>query len=238
MRYWIIGLLAVLISAVAIASLYNDGSSFINASTTAKNERIIIIDAGHGGADGGAVASDGTIEKDLNLEVALCLNEELIALGYKTVMTRTEDVSTDTADDSKFNKQEDIKNRLSLMNKYKTAVFISVHMNKYSTSQPNGAQVFYAAVEGSEQLAGFIQSSIKTNVQQSNKRVIKPTDKNIYLLRNATVPAVIVECGFLSNQNDLNNLKSQEYRKSLALAIAKGYQEFLNWEVENNGSKG
>ena len=238
MKHWIIGLFAVVVSVVACFSVYNGGSSFINVSTTAKNERIIIIDAGHGGADGGAVANDGTIEKDLNLEVALCLNEELIALGYKTVMTRTEDVSTDTADDSKFNKHDDIKNRLLLMQKYKNAVFISIHMNKYSTSQPNGAQVFYSVVEGSEQLANSIQSSIRTNLQQSNKRVIKPTDKNIYLLRNATVPAVIVECGFLSNKQDLENLKSKEYQKKLALAIAKGYQEFLNREVENNGSEG
>ena len=238
MKYWMIGFLAVLISVLLIFSTFGGTADLKNASTTAKNERIIIIDAGHGGADGGAVASDGTIEKDLNLAVALCLNEELKALGYKTVMTRTEDVSTDTNDDAKFNKQEDIKNRLSLMSRYKNSAFISIHMNKYSTSQPNGAQVFYAAVEGSEQLAGFIQSSIKTNLQQTNKRVIKPTDKNIYLLRNAIVPAVIVECGFLSNQNDLNNLKSEDYRKKLALAIANGYEEFIKTEVENNGSKG
>lgn len=196
------------------------------ASADISVEKVVIIDAGHGGFDGGAVAFDGTMEKDLNLQIALKLGAVLDSVGYKTVMVRTDDVSTNDPTDGDKAKVSDIKNRVKLMKKYPQAVFVSVHMNKYSTTQPHGAQVFYADVDGSFELANIIQSEISGHLQTDNKRVIKATTSSIYLLKHATIPSVIVECGFLSNPGDLQNLKDNDYQLKLALSLAYGIIKF------------
>lgn len=194
--------------------------------------RCIIIDAGHGGFDGGAVAADGTVEKELNLEIALKLDAVLRALGYSTVMVRTTDISTnDPSDNGRSAKSNDIKNRVALMKKYPDSIFVSIHMNKYSTTQPHGAQVFYAVSEGSDVLAQCIQQSVAAHVQTDNRRVIKKTTKDIYLLYNAVVPAVITECGFLSNTQDLANLKNEDYQLKIAMAVAFGIIEYFGTEI-------
>lgn len=202
------------------------------AGSPASNYPIIVIDAGHGGFDGGAVAPDGTNEKDLNLEIALKLEDIMTACGFDVVMVRTNDTSTDSSGESiRSKKVSDMKNRLDLMNKYANSVFISIHLNKFETTSPNGAQVFYApSADGSQKLAERIQASIAKMVQPENNRVIKSGTKDTYLLYNAKVPAVIVECGFLSNAGDLANLKTDDYQKRLAFAIASG---FLNYYYES-----
>ena len=163
------------------------------------------------------------MEKELNLKLAKQLNELSSALGYKTVMVRETDRSTDSdGEQSGSKKVKDIKNRLSLMKKYGDCTFVSIHMNKYSTSQPHGTQVFYAPTEGSDVLAEAIQASVATMLQTDNKRVIKPAGRDIYLMHNATAVAVLVECGFLSNKNDLKNLKDDIYRRDLAFSILCG----------------
>lgn len=195
-----------------------------------KQKSIVLANSGHGGFDGGAVASDGTLEKDLNLVVAQELNKVALSLGYKTVMVRETDKSTDSdGEQSGTKKVKDIKNRLGLMKKYENSIFVSIHMNKYSTSQPHGAQVFYSPFSGSDTLAEYIQASVAENLQTDNKRVIKPAGRDIYLLYNATVPAVIVECGFLSNNRDLENLKDDIYRRDLAFSIFCG---IINYYIE------
>ncbi len=182
------------------------------------------------------MASDGTIEKDLNLSIALKLEAVLQASGYKTVMVRTTDTATNDPNDGQKAKVSDIKNRVNVMSLYPDGIFVSIHMNKYSTTQPHGAQVFYSTVNGSKELASCIQTSVAEHVQTDNKRVIKPTSKDIYLLNHATLPAVIVECGFLSNPNDLECLKSQDYQLKLALSLAYGIINFSNSEVETGES--
>ena len=189
----------------------------------------IIIDAGHGGFDGGAVASDGTIEKELNLEIALKLDAVLRAIGFKTVLVRNGDDSIDDSGSSTHSKKvSDMNNRLEFMKKYSNSIFVSIHMNKYSTSQPHGAQVFFSPCADSERLAVCIQSSVSKNVQTDNKRVVKKASKDIYLLYNAVVPAVIAECGFLSNPGDLGNLKDSEYQKKIAFSIATGIIDYFS----------
>lgn len=191
-----------------------------------------MVNPPHGGFDGGAVAADGTIEKDLNLEIALKLDAVLRALGYSTVMVRTSDVATnDPSDNGKSAKSSDIKNRVALMKKYPDSIMVSIHMNKYSTTQPHGAQVFYAVSEGSDVLAQCIQQSVAAHVQTDNRRVIKKTTKDIYLLYNAVVPAVITECGFLSNPQDLANLKNEDYQLKIATAVAFGIIEYFGTEI-------
>lgn len=197
-----------------------------------KQKSIVLANSGHGGFDGGAVAHDGTVEKELNLKIALKLDAVLRASGYKTVLVRSDDCSTNDPTDGEKAKVSDIKNRVKLMSKYKNSVFVSIHMNKYSTTQPHGAQVFYAKTDGSKELAGLLQMSVATYVQTDNKRVIKPSPKDIYLLNHATVPAVIVECGFLSNPSDLKNLKDDGYQLKIATALAYGIINFRKSDVK------
>lgn len=213
---------------IGYVSVNNSKHIGVSTSTPVTNIRRVIIDAGHGGFDGGAVASDGTIEKDLNLAIALKLDVVLRSLGFETILVRSEDVSTASGGDATHSqKVNDIKNRLKLTEKYKDAIFVSIHMNKYSTSQPHGAQVFHAKVDGSKELAECIQSALREYVQPDNKRVVKMTTKDIYLLNNAVIPSVIAECGFLSNASDLKSLKDEGYQLKTALAISSGIVDYF-----------
>lgn len=196
---------------------------------------IVIIDAGHGGEDGGAVANDGTVEKTLNLEITLKLNDVLSILGYETVLIR----KTDTAIHSSGNtirqrKISDIKNRFSIMNKYDNCLYISIHQNKFNDVSVCGAQIFYSPNNAkSKILADFIQKSISSQLQPNNKRVIKKSGTDIYLLYNATKPSVMVECGFVSNEIDLLNLKKPEYQNKMAISISFGIINYNISEVKN-----
>lgn len=218
---------AMLLCLVLLSGLFVTSEKSANVSAKATQRYTVIIDAGHGGFDGGAVAPDGTLEKDLNLSVVLKLDSVLKIMGYDTVLVRDTDVST--ADDKgteRSQKVSDIKARLRLTEKYKDALFVSIHMNKYTSPQPHGAQVFYSQVDGSKELAECIQRSITAGVQTDNKRVVKKTTKDIYLLYHAVIPSVIAECGFISNPNDLLKLKSDEYQLKMAAAIAAGINDY------------
>ena len=188
-----------------------------------------IIDPGHGGEDGGAVASDGTQEKDINLKIALKLNDILTSLGFNTSMTRTTDTSISDSGTEGIReiKISDMHNRLEICNASDDNILISIHQNKFEQSKYSGAQMFYSTnTSQSALLAQYIQESIVSLLQPENTREIKPADKNIYLLYNAKVPAVICECGFISNEQELNNLKDEEYQTKVAIAIAKGIIEY------------
>lgn len=198
-----------------------------------QKHKTIIIDAGHGGYDGGAVASDGTSEKDINLNIAQNLKEFLLCFGFDVKMTRNADISTDTQNGEKFNKIKDLNYRIMLMEENPEAVFISIHLNKFTTSSAVGSQVFYSAkTESSEILADNIQSSIKTFLQPQNDRIIKKSTDSIYILKKASVPAVVVECGFLSNNAELQKLKDENYQRMMAFSIFCG---IMNYHNENKG---
>lgn len=192
---------------------------------------IIIIDAGHGGFDGGAVAFDGTVEKDINLNISNTLAEFLTFSGYDVIMTRSSDVSTEDNKNEKIvsRKKSDLKNRLELMNNYPDAIFVSIHLNKFTTSSAKGSQVFYSPkAEKSDKLGNKIQSAIIKLLQPENTRVNKQATSSTYLLYNATVPAVIVECGFLSNKNELELLKNEEYQNKMAFCIFCGINDYFS----------
>lgn len=188
----------------------------------------VIIDAGHGGFDGGAVASDGTVEKDINLSIAKKLGVLLNFSGFDIIMTRTDDTATNTIEGSiAKRKKSDLKNRLELMEKNKDAIYVSIHLNKFTTSSANGAQVFYTPnFKEASTLGGEIQSSITSLLQPDNTRVIKMGTSSTYILKNAKVPTVIVECGFLSNTNELKKLKDKKYQTQMSFAIAAGILNF------------
>ena len=146
------------------------------------------------------------------------------------IMTRESDVSTDSVETDKIaaRKKSDLKNRLSLMKDYPDAVFVSIHLNKFTTSAAIGSQVFYSAHrEESKQLGEEIQKLIVKLLQPENSRVNKQATSSTYILYNATVPAVLVECGFLSNSAELKRLKTEEYQNKMAFSIFCGIMEYI-----------
>ena len=197
---------------------------------------VIIIDAGHGGGDGGAIGADGTNEKDINLEISLKLNDILTVMGYKTQMVRTTDISihNENSITLREKKVSDIRNRAAIMEEYENCFYVSIHQNKYEDSRIWGAQTFYSPNdEASKTLAQFIQTSIATELQPDNKRKIKESGTSIYVLYNATKPAVMVECGFISNPNELSQLKTKEYQSKMAFSIMSGIINYNISEVTN-----
>ena len=195
---------------------------------------IVIVDAGHGGEDGGAVAPDNSFEKDYNLDIALKLEAVLKLYGCNVVMTRKDDIMTcdENLKTQRQKKVSDIRNRLAIINKYNNAVFVSVHQNKFSDSKQKGTQVFYSPNNlKSKNLADCIQKSVVLNLQKDNKRLTKKSGTDIFLLYHSTIPSVLVECGFLSNKDDLALLKKDEYRREIAYLIANGIIEFYKTQV-------
>ena len=181
-----------------------------------------MIDAGHGGEDGGASAADGTLEKSINLAVALPLGDLLHVMGFDVSQTRTEDVMICSEGNTlRERKVSDIKNRLARIEQADVAV--SIHQNKFPQSQYYGAQMFYApANENSKVLAESVRSSVISLLQPSNTRELKKGEETVYLLKHATKPWVLVECGFLSNEQECAKLKTMEYQRQLAFAVASG----------------
>ena len=221
--------LFVFLAAVILGMFVNGIENTASVSTNYyKSLPKVIIDAGHGGFDGGAVAFDGTNEKDINLSIAENLNELLKFYGFSTQMTRTSDRAvTSKNEDIRTNKKSDMYNRLAFMEKNPDAIFVSIHLNKYTSSAASGAQTFYSDnFEKSKELALQIQNSITGLLEPYNKRTIKKGTSAAFLLFNAKTPAVIVECGFLSNTQDLNRLKDGDYQKKMAFAIANGIINF------------
>lgn len=192
------------------------------AVSTAPRSPHIVIDAGHGGEDGGAVAPDGTQEKHLNLTVARTLADLLRVMGFTVTETRTADTMLHTDGNSlRERKVSDMKYRLSV---FETAnLAISIHQNKFPQSQYDGTQVFYSKADPkSAATAEQIRQSVVTLLQPTNTRPLKAADDTIYLLSHTTRPAVLVECGFLSNPQELKRLQDPVYQHKLALAVFNG----------------
>lgn len=182
--------------------------------------RRLIIDAGHGGKDGGAVSVTGTQEKQLNLDISLTLCDMLHALGYEVIMTRDDDIEL-THTDGGTRKMQDLLGRLKIARDNPDAVFVSIHMNKFPIEKYSGLQVYYSQNdEQSLELAQRIQNNVKTYIQQENNRKVKKADSSIFLLHKITSPAVLIECGFLSNNNEASLLDTVEYRTKLSAVIA------------------
>ena len=195
-----------------------------------------MANSAHGGFDGGAVASDGTVEKDINLNISLTLETLLKQNGFHVIMTREADVSTEDTESSQIasKKKSDLKNRLNLMRDNPNAVFVSIHLNKFTTSSAFGSQVFYSKNEQARILGDRIQSAIISLIQPENTRVNKQATSSTYLLYNATVPAVLVECGFLSNAQELEKLKSRDYQDKMAFSIYCGIAEYFKENGNGN----
>ena len=207
--------------------------AFVSQPTISHNtasENIIIVDAGHGGEDGGTQSSAGVLEKDINLDISLKLGMLLKLIGYSVVYTRTED-KLFHGEDALTQRQKKVSNvhyRMNIMELYPEALFLSIHQNYFTQSKYYGAQVFYSKNNSlSKTIAEKLQFNIKTAIQPENDRQVKATGTDIYLLYHAKNPAVMVECGFLSNPGEALKLSDEEYQKEMSLAIIAGLEEYI-----------
>ena len=190
---------------------------------------IIILDAGHGGEDGGASSDDGILEKDINLKIALKLRDMLNLSGFDVKMTRDKDISIydQSAKSVREQKVSDLKNRLAMVNENTNNILLSIHQNKFTQSKYFGTQIFYSENNPkSFEIADKIKTSVVKLTQPDNTRETKP-GKDIFLLSQTQNPAVIVECGFLSNPDEAAKLNSNDYQQQLAFAIYCGFLQAL-----------
>lgn len=193
-------------------------------------DKTIIIDPGHGGVDSGAVGIGNLKEKTLNLTISLKLRTSLEKLGYKVITTRVDDreLYNSGAVSLYDKKYSDLKNRVSLTAKYPESIYISIHQNDDDDSSYNGTQVYYSTFySDSKKLASDIDSAVKSGLEPNNKRRIVK-DNNLYVLHHTQVPSVLVECGFISNKKDADNLLNANYQQKLVSAIDSGVNEFFS----------
>jgi len=186
----------------------------------------IVIDAGHGGRDCGAVGVDGLLEKDVNLAISLIIKEELERVGYEVLLTRDSDIMLESTE-REFGtlKESDLYERVRIAKS--GDIFVSVHMNKFSEEKYKGTQVYYSTQNAdSRTLAEMIQKGVRENIQADNNRQIK-NGEGLYLLDRLDIPAVIVECGFLSNREECADLGTEEYRNALAYEIFSAIDDFV-----------
>ena len=222
--------LGLIVFIILFASLLWTGNSQTVFSPQGDSgHSVIVIDPGHGGEDGGAVAADGTVESMINLAVAEKLGALLEFLGQDVVMTRTEDISiySDGASTLREKKVSDIHNRVDMINGIPGAVVVSIHQNSLPQAKSvRGAQVFFNTVAGADVLAQVIQNQLNGTVNTGGEKSSKAIDSSVYLMKNIQCAGVLVECGFLSNTAETELLKSSGHQMVLAATIAAGILQY------------
>ncbi|GAK13792.1 LOW QUALITY PROTEIN: germination-specific N-acetylmuramoyl-L-alanine amidase, cell wall hydrolase CwlD [Geomicrobium sp. JCM 19039] len=222
--------LAIIFSGLAVYAIF----SMFSSENTAGLEmplsgQIIVIDPGHGGVDGGSSASDGTQEKEIALAISLKLRDYLQASGALVLMTREDDSDLAGSDTKgiQIEKQEDLKNRLALINETNSDYYISLHLNAIHSPRWRGAQTFYnRTFEDSKNMAESVQSEMIRQLENTNRTALAINGK--YIVDQARIPGVLVEVGFLSNPNEAADLQSEEYQDKIAASI---YQGMLRYKV-------
>ena len=202
------------------------------AVTVFTNEMIpqytVILDAGHGGVDSGAVSCTGAYESHINLDIALKLNDIMHLLGISTIMVRDSDISVHTQGTTIATKKiSDIKERVKLVNSTPNALLVSIHQNSFPESRYSGAQVFHNAVFKSDELAAVLQAAFRENLKPSNMRKSKKA-LGVYLLEHINAPGVLIECGFLTNPEEEKLLRESEYQMKISIVIASVISQYLN----------
>ncbi len=214
---WILGLV------VLAVLLYLSGETILevaNMDGTIHNKLCVVLDPGHGGDDPGKIGINEAQEKDINLAIAIKVEEMLIEKGYEVIMTRGDDESNG------LSKVEDLQERVDIINEYSPDIAVSIHQNSYTEEEISGAQVFYYThSEEGEKAATIMQESL-LEVDSANHRLAKSND-TYYLLEQTEVPTIIVECGFLSNLEEANLLIQDEYQEQLAVSIVNGIESYL-----------
>lgn len=216
--------LGVILSGLMVGNIV----TVISESATLKNRTCFIIDAGHGGVDGGAVSCTGLYESHINLQIALRLNDLMHLLGYDTKMIRSTDISVYTSGESiAAKKSSDLKERVRIVNSTQNAILLSIHQNHYSDSYYNGAQMFYPKTAGSESLAKQLQKAFVSALNPGSNRQAKPVE-GLYLMNHIEKTGVLIECGFLSNIEEEAKLTDPQYQKNICCVIVSVCGDYLN----------
>ena len=209
----------------AVIAVYLD-SVAIQTEKRTGTVNTLVIDPGHGGIDGGAISTDGTKESNINLAIALKLRALAEFIGQKTVMTREDDSwRTDAAS---YSEHEDLVHRTEIINAAPNAILFSIHQNCFPTAQPSGAQVLYAKNEGSDVLGNLTHNNLISCLDLENRRVAEPASEKLYITANVKCPAILVECGFMSNNFDVLKLKDNSYQLSLALVLMCSFLQYTS----------
>lgn len=218
-------LFIAVISLTALSLL--PAANFVQANEA--TSPILVIDPGHGGEDGGAVATNGTLESSLNLQIALKLDALSAFWGVDTVMTRqqSEIDYPEGAETLSAKKKADQNARLSLINSTPGAILFSIHQNYYPSESPWGIQVFYGSITGSDTLATVTQANLTGQLCPDNRRLAAPMDDSIYLIKNASCPSILIECGFLSNPGEREALETHSYQLELASVMLASYLQYI-----------
>lgn len=206
----------------------NQSVTVISRRIPIERQHCIVIDPGHGGIDGGATSCTGVLESNLNLEIAMRLNELLHLLGHDTRMIRTTDCSVYTSGNSIAEKKiSDLKQRVQTVLQTPNPVLLSIHQNNFPDDRYSGAQIFYAKAGESQTLAQLLQSALVNALNPGSNRMIKPA-KGIYLMEHIPCTGVLIECGFLSNVREEQLLRTPDYQKKLCAVIAATVSGFLS----------
>ena len=212
---------------IAIAVFTSDTITVMSENTPAQDRICIILDAGHGGEDGGAVSCSGVYESKINLQIVLRLDDLLHFLGYRTKMIRCEDISIYTEGQTLAAKKvSDLKNRVEIVNNTVNCCLVSIHQNTFPESRYSGAQVFYNTAAGANKLAEQIQETFVATVNPGSNRKIKKAS-GIYLMDHIRYPGILIECGFLSNPEEEAKLRSEAYQRKLCCTIAAPLANFF-----------
>lgn len=225
--YWVSVYTMVIGCIIAVAIYGTHAITVFQKGDEMPMRTCVIIDAGHGGVDGGTTSCTGVLESHINLEIALRLNDLMHLLGVNTKMIRTTDCSVYTQGNTiAAKKVSDLKQRVSIVNETQNALLVSIHQNYFSQSQYSGAQVFYADNENSKLLAGQVQKQIVNTINNGSKRTAKKAS-GIYLMEKVNATGILVECGFLSNPQEEALLRDADYQQKLCIVLSCAVLDFI-----------
>ncbi|MBQ7817398.1 MAG: N-acetylmuramoyl-L-alanine amidase [Oscillospiraceae bacterium] len=225
--------LLTVILFIGIAMWGSRTTTTIAQNRPVERENTIVIDAGHGGIDGGATSCSGVLESKLNLDIALKLEAVMQLLGFDTVMIRTTDTSIYTEGNTiASQKVSDLKERVRIVNETPKAILISIHQNTFPDGRYSGAQVFYGGADNSRELAQAMQTNFNQSLCHGSNRKIKKAN-GVYLMQNISATGVLLECGFITNPEEEAKLRSDEYQKQLCCVIASTVSRFIH--CQNQG---
>lgn len=217
-------IVAILLFAAILISILGPAPEETSDTAGSAGDFTLVIDPGHGGIDGGAVAVDGTKESDINLAIALKLRALAEFYALENTMTRQDDSSRSSGE--RYSEHEDLVSRADFVNAAENPVLISIHQNCYPTGQPSGPQVLYAATEASESLGKLTHQNLIGSLYPGNRRVAEPASRKLYVLNHVSCPAILVECGFLSNLSDLGKLSDSSYQTTLSAVLMASYLQY------------
>lgn len=219
-------IIVVLLAAVAIFVKVFVSNGGLKSVISQSSRSTLVLDAGHGGIDGGAFSDTGLKESDINLQIALKTEALAHFLGVNTVMTRETD--TDNSENKAYSEHDNLVKRAELANSTENAVLISIHQNKFPSAVVSGAEVMYSDNDDSKALGLLTQDNLVALLDTSNRRVARPAPKELLLTSSVECPTILVECGFMSNPQEAQKLASNEYQLKIAAILAGSYIQYLN----------